>query len=64
MTVAVGDIAVAGLEFGTTLRELLVGQLHVDRTIRNIDVDHVSVLDERDRTLVRGLRRHMADGQA
>lgn len=61
LAITMGDIAIAGLQLGAALSQLLVGKLDVHRTVRNVDVDDVAVLDQSDRALVRGLRRDVSD---
>ena len=63
LAITMGDIAIAGLQLGAALSQLLVGKLDVHRTVRNVDVDDVAVLDQSNRALVRGLRRDVSDRQ-
>ena len=56
-------IAVAGFEFGAALGQLFVGKLDVHRTVRDINVNDVAVLDQGNRALVCRLGSDMADGQ-
>ena len=46
LAVAVRHIAVAGFEFGAALGQLFVGKLDVHRTVRDINVNDVAVLDQ------------------
>ena len=51
LAVAVRHIAVAGFEFGAALGQLFVGKLDVHRTVRDINVNDVAVLDQGNRPL-------------
>ena len=58
------SLGAAGFHFLAACGEFVVGELHVDAAVRNVDFDDVARVHEADVTLVGGFRRSVADGEA
>ena len=58
------SLGAAGFHFLAAFGEFVVGELHVDAAVRNVDFNHVARVHEADVTLVGGFRRSVADGEA
>ena len=57
-----GDFRLSGLPLGSALGKLVVGNHQGDRVVRDVDFDHVALLDQSDRTADRRFGRDVTDG--